>query len=94
MWWGVQGDGQFLSSLRGGSVLKTLSALAGDAKMQVQSLSQEDSPRERNGNPLQYSCLENPIYREACQATVHGLAKYSDTTEHARTIPLIGAPPL
>ena len=30
---------------------------------------------EGNGNPLQYSCLENPIDRGAWQATVHGLAK-------------------
>ena len=27
----------------------------------VQSLGQEDSPGERNGNPLQYSCLENTM---------------------------------
>ena len=33
------------------------------------------SPREGNGNPLQYSCLENPMDREAWQATVHGIAK-------------------
>ena len=33
------------------------------------------SPGERNGNPLQYSCLENPMDREAWQATVHGVAK-------------------
>ena len=30
------------------------------------------SPGEWNGNPLQYSCLENPMDREAWQATVHG----------------------
>jgi len=29
-------------------------------------------PGEGNGNPLQYSCLENPMDRGACQATVHG----------------------
>ena len=29
----------------------------------------------RNGNPLQYSCLENPMDIEAWQATVHGVAK-------------------
>ena len=28
-----------------------------------------------NGNPLQYSCLENPMDRGAWQATVHGVAK-------------------
>ena len=33
------------------------------------------SPRERNGNPLQYSCLENPMDRGAWQAIVHGLAR-------------------
>ena len=30
---------------------------------------------EENGNPLQYSCLENPKDRGAWQATVHGAAK-------------------
>ena len=34
-----------------------------------------------NGNPLQYSCLENPMDRGAWQAMVHGVAKESDTTE-------------
>ena len=33
------------------------------------------SPGEGNGNPLQYSCLENPMDREAWQATVHGVTK-------------------
>ena len=33
------------------------------------------SPGEGNGNPLQYSCLENPMDRGAWQATVHGLAQ-------------------
>ena len=32
-------------------------------------------PREGNGNPLQYSCLENPMDREAWQTTVHGITK-------------------
>ena len=33
------------------------------------------SPGEGNGNPLQYSCLENPMDRGTGQATVHGIAK-------------------
>ena len=33
------------------------------------------SPGEGNGNPLQYSCLENPMDRGAWQATVYGIAK-------------------
>ena len=33
------------------------------------------SPGEGNGNPLQYSGLENPMDRGAWQATVHGIAK-------------------
>ena len=33
------------------------------------------SPGGGNGNPLQYSCLENPMDRGAWQATVHGVTK-------------------
>ena len=33
------------------------------------------SPGGGHGNPLQYSCLENPMDRGAWQATVHGVAK-------------------
>ena len=33
------------------------------------------SPGEQNGNPLQYSCLENPMEGGAWWATVHGIAK-------------------
>ena len=33
------------------------------------------SSREGNGNPLQYSCLENPMDREVWWAVVHGVAK-------------------
>ena len=46
------------------------------------------SPGEGNGNPLQYSCLENPIDRGAWWATVHGVAKswtqLSDFTLHTK----------
>ena len=36
---------------------------------------------EGNGNPLQYSSLENPMDRGACQAAVHKVAKELDMTE-------------
>ena len=48
-------------------------------------------PGAGNGNPLQYSCLENPTDRGTWEATVHGGHKESDTTEvtwHACT-PLV-----
>ena len=38
-------------------------------------------PGEVNGYPLQSSCLENPMNRETCQATVRRVAKESVTTE-------------
>ena len=41
----------------------------------VWSLSQEGSPRVGNGNPVQYSCLGNPMDRGTWQATVHGVSK-------------------
>ena len=39
------------------------------------------SPGEGNGNPLQHSCLENPVDKGAWQATVHGIANELDMTE-------------
>ena len=38
-------------------------------------MSNDFFPGEGNGNPLQYSCLENPMDGEAWWATVHGVAK-------------------
>ena len=38
------------------------------------------SPGERNGNPLQYSCLGNPMDRGALWAMVHGVMKELDMT--------------
>ena len=43
--------------------------------MRVQSLGWEGSPGEGNGNPLRYSCLENPRDKGAWRATVHGVAQ-------------------
>ena len=42
---------------------------------QVQSLGWEDLTGKGNGNPLQYSCLENTMDRAAWQTTVHRVAK-------------------
>ena len=40
------------------------------------------SPGGGHGNPLQYSCLENPMDRAAWQDTVYGVTKELDTTEY------------
>ena len=43
------------------------------------------SPGEGNGNPLQYSCLENSMDREAWLATVHGITKsWAQLNTHAQ----------
>ena len=60
-----------------GSVVKTLPANAGDTGSVSES---GRSPGEGHDNPFQYSCLENPMGREAWWATVHGLAKELNTT--------------
>ena len=49
--------------------------------MQDLILGSRRSPGEVSGYPLQYSCLENSMDREAWWATVHGSHKMSDTTE-------------
>ena len=56
----------------GGSEVKKLPANAGDEGSIPRS---ERSPGDQNGNPLQYSCQENPMDGEAWQATVHGATK-------------------
>ena len=43
-------------------------------------------PGERNGNPLQYSCLENPTDGGAWQATVHGGAKSHSRVSNTHTL--------
>ena len=56
----------------GGSVVKNLPANGGNMGS-IPGLGR--SPGEGNGNPLQYSCLENPIDRGAWQTTVYGVTK-------------------
>ena len=60
----------------GGSVVKILPANAGDSGSNPES---GRSPREGNGNPLQYSCLG--MDRGAWQDTIHGVTKESDRIE-------------
>ena len=43
------------------------------------------SPGGGNGNPLQYSYLGKPVDRGGWQATVHGVTKELDPTEHTHT---------
>ena len=61
-------------------VVKNLPANAGDARDLGLIPGSGKSPGEGNGNPFQYSCLENPMDRGAWQATVHRVAEL-DTTE-------------
>ena len=59
----------------GGSVVKNLPANAGDAGDKGLIPGSGRSPGKGNGNPLQYSCLENSVDRGAWQTTIHGAAK-------------------
>ena len=61
----------------GGSVVKNPLANAGDMGS-IPGLG--ISAGERNGNPLQCSCLGNPMDRGTWWATVHGVAKESNMT--------------
>ena len=56
----------------GGSKVKASACNAGDL-CSIPGLGR--SPGGGNGNPLQYSCLENPMDRGALQATVRGVSK-------------------
>ena len=54
-------------------LVKNPPADAGDARDRSSIPRSGRSPGEGNGNPLQYSCLGNPMDRGACQAIVHGV---------------------
>ena len=64
--------GRFFTNFPGSSVGKASASNAGDLGSIPGS---GRSPGEGNGNPPQYSCLENPMDRWAWQATVHGMAR-------------------
>ena len=71
-------DSAFMS--RVALVVKNSPASVGDIRDASSIPGSGRSPGEGNGNPLQYSGLENPMDREVWQATVHRVAE-SDTTE-------------
>ena len=56
-------------------VVKNPPANAGDTRDMGSILGLGRSPRGENGNPLQYSCLENSVDRRARQAIVHRVAQ-------------------
>ena len=67
----------YVRGFPGGPVVKNLPANAGDVSLIPGS---GRTPGGGNGNPLQDSCLGNPIERAAWRVTVHGVAKESDMT--------------
>ena len=71
------------TSMPGGSVVKRMPANARDTGDMGLIPGSGRSTGEGNGNPLQYSCLENPMDIGAWQAIVHRVAEL-DMTEHAR----------
>ena len=75
---------QYLN-FQGGTVVKNLPANAGDTKNVGSIPWSGRSPGVGNGNPLQFSCLENSKGRGAWQATVHRITKSRTqlNTEHA-----------
>ena len=56
-------------------VVKNPSANAGDVRDTGSIPDSRRSPGEGNGNPLQYSCLENPLGRGVWRAAVHRVAQ-------------------
>ena len=71
-WPSIYRNAPILKGFPGGSVGKESACNAGDLGL-IPGLGR--SPGEGNGNPLQYSCLENPMDRGAWRATDHGVTK-------------------
>ena len=69
-------------------VVKNPLAIAGDIRDEGSIPGSGRSPGGGHDNPLQYSCLENPMERGAWQATVHGIAE-SDMTEATYYAPTV-----
>ena len=66
----------------GGVVVKNLPANTGDARDAGSIPGSRRSPEGGNGIPLQCSCLENPMDREAWWATVYRVAKSQTRLSH------------
>ena len=71
----------WLLELLGRAVVKNPPVSSGDVGLIPGS---RRSPEEGNGNPFQFSCLRNSMDRGAWRATVHGITKNRDTTEHTQ----------
>ena len=65
-----------------GAVVKNPPANAGDTGDAGSIPGSGRAPGGGNGNPLQYSCLENPMDRGAQRAAAHGVSTELDTTDH------------
>ena len=75
---GIRKTVHFRSHCPGGAVVKNLLANAGLGR----------SPGVGNGNPLQYSCLENPMDKGAWWATVHRVPKtWTQLSTHTHVLP-------
>ena len=75
--WLILGVPESLGVSQVAQLVKNLPAVQ---EIQVRSLVRK-SPGGGNSNPLQYSCLGNPMDREAWQAVVHRIAKELDMSE-------------
>ena len=77
----LEDDGLSSGASQAALGVKNLPANAGDIGDMGSIPGSGRSPGGRYSNHIQYSCLESPRDRGAWRATVHGVAKESDTTE-------------
>ena len=81
-----------LDNVIGDSVIKNPPTNAGDAEDTGSILGLGRFPAGGNGNPLQYSCLENSMDRGAWWATVHGVAKsWTQVNDWAQSLKALSA---
>ena len=76
-------------SFPGNTVVKNPPANTGDSRGKGSIPGSGRSPGVGNGNPVQYSCLENARVREARQDTVYRVSKESDVTDPTCTYPRV-----